>query len=93
MPVKTHIHKYKKAILGGRRIVKKDGKRYIESCGGYEVFKCALPGCTHFVSRELADGRQSLCWNCGGELILNAENLTLVKPTHRECRKTRGKVA
>lgn len=76
MPETNHVHKYQRVKLGGRQ------SKYI-------VMKCMLPGCTHFIRRDLAVGRKSICWKCGGELILNMENTTLKKPTHRECRRVR----
>lgn len=82
-----HVHKYYRTELGKTRVVRKDGKRYLEKKPGYPVFKCALPGCPHFIARELAIGRKSVCWKCNGEMVLNMENTTLKKPTHKECRR------
>ena len=93
--VRDHIHKYIRVLVGGRRIsyVKdpETGKsqRVIEKVGGYEVFKCMFPGCTHFIPKELALGRISVCWNCGEELLLTPDCLMLKKPTHLQCRKKR----
>jgi hypothetical protein len=72
MKKETHIHKYKRITLSKRT--------------GLQVFKCVAPICTHYVRRELAIGRVCICWKCGEELILNAENTQLAKPTHIECR-------
>ena len=88
---KEHIHKYLKVILGGRRVVRRDGKRFIEKCSGYEVFKCVVPGCNHFISSELILGRIGQCWKCNENLTLSPENTKLKKPTHIWCRKTREK--
>lgn len=93
-----HIHKYMRAFLGkSRKIVYKeiDGvpKRFLEKTPGYEIFRCMIPGCTHYKTREMAIGQKSICWNCGQEMILNMENTTLKKPTHEECRKVRVEVA
>jgi hypothetical protein len=88
-----HTHKYQKILLGGRRIVKKDGKKYIEKCGGYEIFKCMMPGCRTWKATELVIGDTSLCWVCGGKLTLTTENTRLKRPTHTYCRKTREQVA
>lgn len=84
-----HIHKLIRQLIGGRKIVKKDGKRYIEKCGGTEIMKCMSPGCNYYILFELAEGKESRCWNCNGRIILNKENLRLVKPTHGYCRKMR----
>lgn len=83
-----HVHKYKRVIMGGKRIVLKDGKKYIERAPGYMVYKCVLPGCAHYVPRELAEGRKSVCWRCGGELVMTNRNLWQVKPVHRECTRS-----
>ena len=93
MPSMAHTHKYQLVILGGRRVVKREGKKYIEKCGGYEVFRCMITGCTHWIARELATGRKSLCWVCGEELILNKENTNLKFPTHVYCRKIRERIS
>ena len=85
----THTHKYQRVILGGRKIVKRDGKKYLEQCGGYEVFKCMIPKCPHYKAREMLVGAASVCWHCGEEMILNAESLRLKKSTHVWCRRVR----
>ena len=82
-----HIHKYMKVILGGRRIVIKDGRRYIEKTGGYPVMKCTVPKCTHYIAQDLAIGRSTICWKCGNEFVLNSENVQLKRPLCYECRK------
>lgn len=84
-----HIHKYERREIGGTRVVKIDGKKHLEKVGNYIVYKCAIPGCTHYIARELAIGRQSICWGCEQELILDAENTTLKKPRHKQCRRKR----
>ena len=30
----------------------------------YVVFRCILPNCSHYVPKELAIGRQAVCWKC-----------------------------
>ena len=82
-----HIHKYQRILLGAKKIAKKDGKRYIERCAGTEYMKCMFPGCSHFILLELAIGRESICWACEDVLILNKENMTRTKPTHKDCRR------
>lgn len=89
MKKNTHVHKYRRVLLGGTKVVRRDGRRYLEKCPGTEVFKCMIPGCPHYLSRELAVGRDSVCWKCGETLTLNMENTTLKNPTHLYCRKTR----
>lgn len=75
MKVKEHLHKYLRVIQDKR----KDGSTYV-------VYKCILPGCTHWLRRELLISRLSICWRCGTEMILNTEALTMKKPRHFECR-------
>ena len=89
IPKPVHIHKYIRTVLGGRRVVIRDGKRYIEKCGGYEVYKCAKPSCTHWIPSEMIEGRKSICWNCNQEMIINKISSRLAKPVHDECRARR----
>jgi len=87
--MKEHVHKYKRVIMGGKKFEKdENGKLRIVRQAGYPVYKCVVPGCTHYVPRELAEGRESTCWRCGERLTMTTRNLTQAKPTHREC--TRG---
>lgn len=67
-----HQHKYKRILLSKRT--------------GRYVYKCQIPGCSRFLSRELAVGEISTCWRCGGKLVLTMENTSLVKPTCLSCR-------
>jgi len=90
----THIHKYQRIYIGGRKVSKdKDGNKIIINVAKYEVFKCTIPGCPTYKTRELAVGDKSICWKCGLELILNAENMKLKRPTHPYCRKIRESAA
>jgi len=67
-----HIHKYMRVNLGKN---------------GYVVFKCMIPGCPHYIRRELAVGRQSICWRCGRPMTLTMANTLLKKPHHLDCRR------
>ncbi len=71
--VPQHVHKYQRITLGNK---------------GYVVLKCALPKCKHYIRRELAVGRASICWKCGMELILTMQNTNSKKPIHEECKRT-----
>lgn len=84
-----HIHKYKKVIVGlQRKVVKnEDGSRSLVRKKGWEVYKCMQPGCTCYKPRELVVGEYSLCWKCNEPLVMNMENTTLVRPTHKDCRE------
>lgn len=66
------IHKYYRVVLGKLK--------------DYIVYKCALPNCSHFVQRELAVNRQSLCWKCERPFILSLRDLTLAKPICKDCK-------
>jgi hypothetical protein len=89
---KKHIHKFEKIIVGGRKIEKRDGKRYIVKVPGKELMKCTLKNCPTFIIPELAEGRLSLCWYCGEELTLTKENMKLKHPTHVYCRRVKEKM-
>ena len=73
--LKPHIHKY-------MRVIK-------DNPPGYTVFKCMIPGCEHWIRKELCLGRESICWVCGTAVILNMENLSLKKPRHFECKRSK----
>jgi hypothetical protein len=45
-----HVHKYERTKFGSK---------------GFEIYKCALANCPHYVPAELAAGRLSLCWGGG----------------------------
>jgi hypothetical protein len=45
-----HTHKYERTELGTK---------------GYEIYKCMLPDCPHYVPVQTAVGRLSLCWGGG----------------------------
>jgi hypothetical protein len=89
--INHEVHKYMRILVGGTKIVKRDGKRYIEKTGGTPIYKCMIPGCGHYLTREMVLGRLSICWKCGGQMVMSAYSVTLKKPHHREC--TRSKVA
>lgn len=71
-----HIHKYVRVKLGRAKT--------------YEVYKCALPGCSHFVIPPLVVGRLSLCWRCGLEFVIT-EKLLFKKPHCENCTNHRTK--
>ncbi len=66
-----HIHKYMRVLLGDN----------------YIVFKCMLPGCPHYVRKELFMGRKSLCWRCGGIFIISQKNLEQKKVHCKGCKR------
>lgn len=70
-----HVHQYQRVRLGD----------------SYIVYKCMLPGCTHYIRTELAEGRQSICPRCGGVFVLNKANMSAKKPHCKGCVKKYNK--
>ncbi len=73
MATKNHIHKYHRRKFGAT---------------GF-VWACAFSDCTHYIpkhSASLAEGRQSICNQCGGEFVLTAESLLDEKPRCEDCK-------
>jgi len=71
------IHKYELVELGSK---------------GYKVYKCKLPNCRHFIQKELAVGRLSLCNGvCNSEVIITRDMVTreLKVPLCDDCREKR----
>lgn len=65
-----HTHKYQRETLG---------KDYI-------IYKCVLPGCTHYLPLPLIVGKVSICWNCGMEFIIRkGKNGINKKPKCENC--------
>lgn len=84
----NHIHKYQRVMLGsGREVVYIDGKRHLRKSGGKLVYKCIVPGCSHYNYKEMLIGAITVCWKCEEELILTSRSLSLKHPVHFECRK------
>lgn len=54
----------------------------------YVIFRCMIPGCTHYLREELAEGQKSICNRCGKDFILTKAAMELKKPHCVEC--TRG---
>jgi len=75
MKLIEHVHKYMRVKLGK----KKD----------FIVFKCMIPGCTHYLQRDLVVGRESICWVCGELMTLSMKTTTLKYPHHSYCTKGR----
>jgi len=71
---KSHVHKYMRVICNKDK--------------DYTVYKCMIPGCTHWLRKELILGRESVCWNCGASMYLTSRDLTMKKPRHYNCRRT-----
>lgn len=74
-----HTHKYYRVIL------KKRSKSNVPTGEDYVVYKCALPGCTHYVARILANNRNSICWQCKEEFTLSMKHLRYKRPRCNKC--------
>lgn len=68
MAKNKHVHQYRRATLG------KD----------YLIYKCVLPGCTHYISADLIIGKKNKCWRCGDDHIISRK---LAKPHCAKCTK------
>lgn len=65
-----HIHKYERRRLGSWKK------------SGHEIYKCALPGCNHYlIEMETVVGRYSQCW---GILGLDSDGYTVNCPNEVE---------
>lgn len=73
-----HLHRYERAFLGKK--------------GTYEVFRCNLPECTHYLPKRLVKGKLSICNRCGGELIMDTRSMNLEKPHCVDCIQVRSKL-
>lgn len=70
-------HKYQRIKWRSR---KADGEPYI-------IFKCMLPGCTHYVPRDLVVGNETICWKCGRTFQMAYAHTYLAKPHCVYCTK------
>lgn len=59
--------------------------------GKRTIFKCVMMGCAHYVYKELAEGRVSLCNRCGIPFMLDKPAMTLAFPHCRECTVSKKK--
>jgi len=77
MKVKNkHVHKYEKTKIGDN----------------YEVYKCALPGCTHYIAATLIIGRLSLCWGgCQNAVLMDNSLSKMKRPICDDCKELRRK--
>lgn len=77
--LQTHsgAHKYKRKWIGKNK--------------DYEVFACVLPNCRHYISPELLEGKEYICWRCGGNMVATVNTRLLAKPHCKACTKTKTK--
>lgn len=69
MAREKHIHQYRRAKLGKE----------------YEIYKCAIPGCAHYISSDLIIGKKNVCWRCGDVHFIVRK---LAKPHCPKCTKS-----
>jgi hypothetical protein len=68
--------------------------RYIrKKLGKSVIYKCNLKGCTHFIQKELAEGRNCICNRCSNSFIITKETLKNcpAKPHCENCYKRPSK--
>lgn len=63
--------------------------------GRSTIYKCVLPGCTHFIQRALVDGKISLCWRCPNPFVITKKTLKNcpAKPHCEDCYQRRSEEA
>ena len=66
----NHVHKYVRKKVGSK---------------GFEVYKCSIPGCTHFVQSVFLPGRKSICWRCNTVFTIDEKTALLKKPHCNDC--------
>lgn len=66
----THVHKYKKIKWGRKKTI---------------IWRCMLPGCSHYIHHELVRNRKSLCYKCDAVFIMNPDKMRRTKPKCDRC--------
>lgn len=69
-----HTHKYKRMKIGKNK--------------DYPVFRCFVPGCTHYISEEHVVNRYSICWLCDQSFVVTPD-LIRMKPICKSCKAGR----
>lgn len=72
-----HIHLYERTEVGKK---------------GWVIYRCMLPGCSHYISEALIVGKISLCHGvCNGTVLYTQDDLNqkLKRPMCHECRELR----
>ncbi len=63
------IHKYQRTTLG---------KNFL-------IYRCMVPGCSHYVSAKLMLNRICECWRCGNPMVIDKYSAHLAKPHCENC--------
>jgi hypothetical protein len=72
---KSHIHKYKKVPFGNK---------------GTIVFRCMIPGCSHYLHEEMVRNQKSLCWKCNTIFVMTPDKMRRQKPRCDKCQWASG---
>jgi hypothetical protein len=69
---------------------KRHTHKYHRVNAGYQMlWACALPDCNHHMPLHLTalvEGKASICWKCGEQMILDSDAMKLDKPICIDCR-------
>lgn len=66
----NHVHKYKKIKWGKNKTI---------------IWRCMLPGCSHYIHDEMIRNRKSICWGCSAVFTMNPDKMRRVKPKCDAC--------
>jgi len=56
---------------------------------GSKIYFCTLPKCNKKIKVGLALGKESICWRCGKEFVMNEYSVRLAKPHCEDCHKSK----
>lgn len=79
-----HIHKYIRDILGHKKRTNQKPK-----ATDTLIFKCILPGCSHYIRNQFIEGKISECWECHENFVIDKIASRLQKPICQACRMKR----
>ncbi len=65
-----HLHKYQRTTLGSKKFL---------------IYRCMIPGCTHYVDAKLILNRICECWRCSNAMVINKYASQLAKPHCDDC--------
>lgn len=74
-PSKNHTHQYEKVKWGKN---------------GTVIWKCSLPGCSHYLHVEFILGKACVCFKCGKDFIMTTPKLLRQKPKCDSCQHASG---
>jgi hypothetical protein len=64
-----HFHRYKKDVLGR----------------GYVIYKCTIPGCTHYIAETLLINRVAACGKCNEPFVIGKKESIMAIPRCENC--------